>query len=290
MILFDGSKRVYKGNLHVHTTCSDGHKSPEQVIELYKSHGYDFLAITDHRKVSYPTSYYGDFTVLSGMEVDFNEARMVYHILGIGISEEVGRSYVQGRGVQAAIDSIVEDGGVPILAHPSWSLNTPAAMMALRNVDICEIYNTVSGLPWNADRADASILVDESATLGKCFKLVATDDAHWYTGEHCRSYTMVQAENNSQEALIKALKEGNFYASQGPEIKLVSVEGRSVHVECSQAVCVMFSSDAVWSKDRSVHGENITKADYDLLPNEHFVRITVIDAEGRRAWFSPIEF
>ena len=38
----------YKGNLHTHTTRSDGRKSPEEVMALYRDHGYDFLALTDH--------------------------------------------------------------------------------------------------------------------------------------------------------------------------------------------------------------------------------------------------
>ena len=37
-----------KGNLHTHSTRSDGAKSPEQVCDLYKDAGYDFLALTDH--------------------------------------------------------------------------------------------------------------------------------------------------------------------------------------------------------------------------------------------------
>ena len=37
-----------KGNLHSHTTCSDGRLSPQQRADAYAAHGYDFLAITDH--------------------------------------------------------------------------------------------------------------------------------------------------------------------------------------------------------------------------------------------------
>lgn len=38
----------YKGNLHTHTTNSDGAYTPEETIALYKSKDYDFLALTDH--------------------------------------------------------------------------------------------------------------------------------------------------------------------------------------------------------------------------------------------------
>lgn len=37
-----------KGNLHAHTTCSDGKLTPQQVADIYSGLGYDFLAFTDH--------------------------------------------------------------------------------------------------------------------------------------------------------------------------------------------------------------------------------------------------
>lgn len=39
---------VLRGNLHAHTTFSDGVRSPEALIAEYEALGYDFLAITDH--------------------------------------------------------------------------------------------------------------------------------------------------------------------------------------------------------------------------------------------------
>jgi hypothetical protein len=40
--------RWYKGNTHTHSLWSDGDEFPEMVADWYKSHGYDFLALTDH--------------------------------------------------------------------------------------------------------------------------------------------------------------------------------------------------------------------------------------------------
>lgn len=37
-----------RGNLHAHTTHSDGIRSPGELIAEYEALGYDFLAITDH--------------------------------------------------------------------------------------------------------------------------------------------------------------------------------------------------------------------------------------------------
>lgn len=40
---------ILKGNLHAHTTLSDGLLGPLAVLERYRARGYDFLAFTDHR-------------------------------------------------------------------------------------------------------------------------------------------------------------------------------------------------------------------------------------------------
>jgi hypothetical protein len=39
---------LLRGNLHAHTTFSDGVRSPAALVAEYESRGYDFLAITDH--------------------------------------------------------------------------------------------------------------------------------------------------------------------------------------------------------------------------------------------------
>jgi len=43
--------RWWKGNLHTHSLWSDGDDFPEMVADWYKTHGYDFLAISDHNKL-----------------------------------------------------------------------------------------------------------------------------------------------------------------------------------------------------------------------------------------------
>ena len=53
MKIIDGSKKYYKGNLHTHTTNSDGKRSPEEVMAGYEALGYDYLALTDHWKELY---------------------------------------------------------------------------------------------------------------------------------------------------------------------------------------------------------------------------------------------
>ncbi|NPV90838.1 MAG: PHP domain-containing protein [Firmicutes bacterium] len=39
---------VLKGQLHIHTTFSDGRLTPQEAADLYSALGFDFIAITDH--------------------------------------------------------------------------------------------------------------------------------------------------------------------------------------------------------------------------------------------------
>lgn len=44
----ENSKQWFKGNLHTHSYWSDGDEFPEVIMHWYKSHGYNFVALTDH--------------------------------------------------------------------------------------------------------------------------------------------------------------------------------------------------------------------------------------------------
>ena len=46
--LLKSDVNYYKAMLHLHTTCSDGGKTPEEIKEIYKAMGYSIVAYTDH--------------------------------------------------------------------------------------------------------------------------------------------------------------------------------------------------------------------------------------------------
>lgn len=82
-------KKWYKGNLHTHSTNSDGRLSPEEVIGLYREEGYDFLALTDHWFMGEERRE-ENFLLLSGAEYDVgnNVRDGIYHVVGIGMQKE----------------------------------------------------------------------------------------------------------------------------------------------------------------------------------------------------------
>lgn len=289
MKIIESEKKYYKGNLHTHTTNSDGQRTPEQVMQEYHAHGYDFLALTDHWKVGEERRYEG-MLVLPGVEYDFNFPGQVLHVVGILPSAACGEGIRRGMAHQDVIDAIGSCGGAAIAAHPAWSLNTPDFLNSLRGVHAAEVYNTLSGVPWNGPRADSTAILDvTAASAGRVFPWVATDDSHFYTGEQCRSWTMVQADELSVSGILDALRAGRFYASQGPEFIEVEKTETQLIVRTSPVSTCVFVSNLPWVGDRCRTGDGMTELVYDIRPGETFLRCELIDAQGRRAWLSPID-
>lgn len=289
MILDALGRRWYKGNLHAHTTLSDGKMSPEDCISLYREKGYDFLALTDHWHWGAGKAE-KDFLLLSGVEYNIGGADVlegVYHIVAAGMRQPAALVKDPSPSAQQIIDAIHQEDGLAILAHPAWSLNISGEVMNFHGFDGTEIYNTVSGVPWNA-RPYSGQFVDELACRGYYLPCMAADDVHFYNGDQTRSYLMVQAEELSRESILAAIRKGNFYATQGPRFESVSVKDGVVKVECSPVRDVVFYSNAVYSKYRVTRGEKVTHAEYPLMPSERYVRIELVDQDGRTAWSSPI--
>lgn len=71
--LLSQNGNFYKANLHCHTTISDGRKTPEEVKEIYKRHGYSVVAYTDHNvMIPHPELRDDDFLPLIGVEININ--------------------------------------------------------------------------------------------------------------------------------------------------------------------------------------------------------------------------
>ncbi|MBQ4323235.1 MAG: PHP domain-containing protein [Clostridia bacterium] len=290
MKFFSETTPWYKANFHTHTTVSDGRKSPEEVEGFFRAAGYDIVAFSDHRKVS-PAKIEKDFILLSATELDtlYGENRECFHIIGLNIpADATFGDLPKDSHPQAFIDRIRQLGGIAFLAHPQWSLNQPEDIVALKGIFAVEVYNTASTLPNNADRADSSQILDLVARKGHLIPQIATDDCHWYTGEHCRSYTMVQAEDFSVNGILDALKKGRFYASQGPRINQVEIIENTMTVSCSECVTAIFYSNSPWVGNRSkITPEGATEYTYQIQPADRFVRVELIDKDGNKAWLSP---
>lgn len=283
----DPNRRFYKGNTHCHTTMSDGKVTPEECKRIYKAAGYDFLAITDHWKVGERGEWDG-MTILSGVEYDWSFDTQVLHMVCLFKDKSDSDGIGRGMGHHEVIGRVNRAGGVCVAAHPAWSLNTHDFLLSLDGVDISEVYNTLSDEPFNGPRGNSEGILDVTAANGKLYNLVGCDDSHFYQGEQCVSCTMVQAPDNSPEALLMSLKEGRFYASQGPQVLNLERVGDEICVDTSPARRITFVSNRFWVAGRCREGDGLTHEVYKIQPGDRFVRVQITDDKGRKAWTSPM--
>ncbi|MBR4360584.1 MAG: CehA/McbA family metallohydrolase [Clostridia bacterium] len=290
-LIIDPALPQWKGNLHCHTTLSDGLLPPREAAALYQAAGYDFLAITDHRRVTDPAEAETDLLLIPGIELDYRvmgRHMQAVHILGIGVDGRLMDEPQVMADPQQGIDLIRSHGGLAIFAHPAWSLSTPETIEALRGISAAEIYNHVSDAPWNAPRGDSSLILDECFADGCLLPVVAGDDAHHYNGDQCHSAVIVCAEACTREGILSALAQGHVYASQGPRITDMCLEDGVLSLSCSPCRQIVFYSNMFYGRGRVLTGADMTRAAYRVQPAETFVRVEIMDEQGLRAWSSPV--
>lgn len=299
---FDAPGRFWRGNLHTHSHLSDGCLSPEEVCRRYADEGYDFLALTDHfvGRYGYPivdTSGYRrpGFTTLLGAELHSGamENGELWHILAVGLPADFAPSHtpdfhpVEGQETGPEIARRAREAGAFVaVAHPHWSGLTLADARSIDAAHAVEIYN--HGCFAGCDRGEGFHIADLLLSEGRDVTLVATDDAHFTEPDHFGGWVMVKATENTPEALLAALKAGDFYSSQGPEIRHVEMQGDRIVVESTAVASVIVQGAG--SAARAVHGQSLTRAEVPLerFSGSDWLRVSVIDRAGKRAWTNPI--
>lgn len=282
-------KQRMKINLHMHTTNSDGKKSPEEAVAVYKAAGYDAVALTDHWKF-HASGEIDGLRILSGAEYNnacSDTAIGLYHVVAVGCKEEPAMT--QEAETQEIIDEINRCGGVPILAHPAWSLNTPDQGLALQNVEFTEIYNSVSDAH-ESSRPYSGYFADACAVHGKQFGLIAADDVHYYDStDETKSWIMLECdETATDDEILAAIRNRKFYSTQGPEVHAWR-ENDVVKVCCSPVCRISMFSNAAWSAGACVRGKNLTEHTFKIQARHTFVRVEVTDTEGKCAWSNIID-
>ncbi|EEW25458.1 CehA/McbA family metallohydrolase [Rhodobacter ferrooxidans] len=298
---FTAPGRFWRGNLHTHSTRSDGVLPPEEVCRRYRAEGYDFLALTDHflGLWGYPIVdtlpfRTPDFTTILGAELHSGpmENGELWHILAVGLPPAFAPPAAPDFKVHPGMETgpqiaarAVAAGAFVAIAHPQWSGLTLADARSITAAHAVEVYN--HGCAMGCDRPDGFGIADLLLSEGRRLSMIATDDAHFSEPDHFGGWVMVKATENSPDALLAALKAGEFYSTQGPELRDVRITATGVEVECSAVVSVVVQGAGTASK--AVHGQSLTKAmiPFSVLKGTPWVRVSLIDAAGRRAWSNP---
>lgn len=176
---------LLKGNLHAHTTFSDGRWPVDTVIARYRDLGYDFLAITDHDNHIQDDYWFripaGDdrILVLPGVELNYDP-----------LSQHVGK-------VTGDRETLF------VLNHPArYNLTVEDTLRRIRVI-------TRAGLPIHAvEITDTGLYQPRYDVEEIALPRIATDDSH-RDPHFGRAWIEVEAVR-SPDAIIKAVKAGDF--------------------------------------------------------------------------------
>lgn len=297
---FDKPGRFWRGNLHTHSTVSDGGKTPEETCAFYRTAGYDFLSITDHfmERYDYPivdTRPYRtpDFTTIIGAELHTpaTAAGDLWHILAVGLPQDFP-SPVPGESAPDLAARALAAGAYVVAAHPAWYSLSEADILSLGNIHAIETYNGLAD-DFN-DRADSWAITERLLTQGHRYFACAVDDSHFDPSfdDTLRGWVQVKSPNLEPDTLVQALKNGHYYSSTGPQIFDIQLEpGKEIYVSCSPASRIIVTGHT-W-RTAWEYGPGITEATLDLsrLHQEtRYCRVTVLDGRGGTAWSNPIWF
>jgi len=294
---FSAPGSFFKGNLHCHSTRSDGHLTPEKICDLYRREGYDFISLTEHflEQYNYPitdtTAFRTDnFTTLSGAELhgDSLHNGNPWHIVAVGLPQDFAPIPLDTP-VKEILARANKAGAFTVLAHPGWYGLSEDDVANAGYFDAIEIFN--GGCADDNDSAENAYFIDVLLGKGMDFSLLAVDDAH-IPGDkidYNLGWVMVKAENNNSREILEALKNGSFYSSTGPLIHDVRIEGDEIIVVCSPAERVFLTgvrpeasvtADLGGVREARLRIKNITS---------DWARVTVRDRMGKKAWTNPFK-
>jgi hypothetical protein len=268
-----------KGQLHLHTSRSDGEDETREIIREYERHGYDFICLTDHNREAEAE----DLTIDAKLLVIPGEEYSGYehpHACVLGVRETLSTD--ERLTPAKHMRRLRESDGVLQYNHPFWGFgHWPLAKMLARGpMHLLEVYNgVIEELP---GPADATTAWDMLLTAGWRIFATATDDAH--KSQHRNmGWVMVRAER-TERAILDALRAGRFYASTGVTVEDIRLEGDTLTIESPDAEEVRFIMHHQRVK-RIVRGG---EASCEIGPEDVYLRVELFGRGAAKAWTQPI--
>jgi len=321
-----GQGRWFKGNTHAHSLNSDGDVPVDDVVRWYREHGYHFTFITEHEyftDVAPLNALFAGanrFLVIAGQEVTQRVADAKHsggvrqaHVNALGTSRlvptvgvknivsgmTIAQTYARnGAAIQAA-------GGIIQVNHPNFIWSVPLAdMMDLPDSTLFEVWN---GHPivYNLGGTDSTgqemlsteARWDSVLSRGKLLFGVADDDSHSYKPQDAenpdmarpgRGWIWVRADTLSADAIVRALRRGDFYASTGITLRELTIDSGQYRLEITPAGDRRYLTEFIGQGGRILARSTTLRPSYRITGSEGYVRARVSDSSGRMAWTQPV--
>jgi hypothetical protein len=301
-LLKDGRDgRYFRGNLHCHSTRSDGLLEPEDVVGAYRAAGYDFLCLSDHFEEEHgwrvtDTRPWRDenFTTILGAELSSApwDQRDCYWVTAAGLPADFGAPPPDDHA--EAIRRAADLGAFLIMLHPGLN-NLPLAaadgLPGLEVVHAIEVYNHNGAMAAIPDRANGAYMLDGLLERGHKVMVNAGDDAHFgHPRDRFGGWVEVHCDRLDPEDLLGSMRAGRYYSTQGPSLREMTVDDGWLRVESSEAYAITLTTGGDrWQSGSERTGEPVVVAEFDLAPfRGSYCRVTVVDWAGRLAWSNPI--
>mgnify|MGYP002634549806 FL=1 len=271
-----------RGNLHAHTTKSDGRRPVQEVIDDYASRPYDFLMISDH-DIHMSEADLAQFdsrgmVLIPGNEISA-EGPHILHVNADQYRKPDPRRQTVFNEITAAGD------GFAVVCHPNWQATfdhtTIHQLREWTGYNGVEIYNGVvgrlNGSPYATNKWD--MLLAEGRRLWG----YANDDSHGASEDVGLGWNMVFARSKSRPDIVNALSDGRFYCSTGVVIKDIQVEGTHIRVETENAQRIVALHQTGWRF--AVADENVIEV--DVPDSARYVRFECWGSGEQFAWTQP---
>ncbi len=285
--VFHESGTWFRGNLHTHTNQSDATWTIDACCGFYEAKGYDFLAVTDHWKITDSSgSQSRGLLMIPGVEINgWTGPEVQHHLVGLGVDFVPERDGAET--LQSSVDAISGAGGLAIVAHPKWSKQRGSDLAGTRGAHILEVFNATSEV--REGNGVSAEQWNELLNRGERWFAIASDDAHMLPGhDDCgRGWVMVKCYQLTEDAVLDSLVQGRFYSTTGPRIEHLSVssdrvEARSDTPVVLRAIVGGEATQTVVEPERTVHHS------VEILPGWSWLRVELEDAVGGTAWSNPV--
>ncbi len=214
--------RYLKGDLHSHTTNSDGVLTYEQLAEKAKRKGLDFLFITDHNNSTedLPVPRVKDLTVIEGLELTHYDG----HFNLLGVKKPYSGSYAVGSltALNEKLRQAKDSGAMRILNHPFCSMCGIHWDLDDIDYDGIEIWNA----PVNIKEMKAVDWWQKKLEAGCRIPAVGGSDYHrdyFVTDLLASPTTRVWCDSNDKDTILEAIKNGHCVITRNPRSTMVNI-------------------------------------------------------------------
>ena len=280
----EGKGAWKKANFHTHAgtgpdTC--GVYDLEDVVKLYKGAGYSVLCISNHdlfTDTSHLKEKY-DIIMINGYEYSQDN-----HMLCVGCKDMIKGEH------QAVIDECINQEGFVILCHPNWEYKEYwpwKKIDTLKGYNGIEVFNGVIGRLRGTGLAEDTW--DYLLSQGKLVWGFGNDDFHrWY--DLNKSWTVIYAKSNNENAIKSAIHCGSFYLSTGIFLNEITFNNNKIRINASENGCYTKNYQYIFigKNGEILHKQEGEFGEYKLSGNELYVRVKVIGEQGYTMWTQPI--